>query len=79
MFKRILEIKDAVVSTLAILQCSKFNIIYDYIDKYQDIQNTFTDYGYNIYKYEYYNNCINIVSKLEHLDENLYFDFNMIV
>lgn len=62
-----------------LILCAKFNIIYNNIDKYHDIQSTLTEYGYNIYKYEYYYSFINIVSKLEHPDKNLDFDFNMIV
>jgi len=35
--------------------------------------------GYHIYKHEYYNNFLAIVSKLENLEKHLYFYFNMIV
>jgi len=43
------------------------------------MQSTLTEYGYQIYKYEYYYDFINIVSKLEHLENHLDFDYNMIV
>ncbi|KAF0751062.1 hypothetical protein FWK35_00016221 [Aphis craccivora] len=34
------------------IQCAKFNVIYNHIHKYHDMQCTFTEYGYQIYKYE---------------------------
>lgn len=40
---------------------------------------TLTEYGYQIFKYEYYYDFLNIVTKLENLENYLEFDFNMIM
>lgn len=59
--------------------CAKFNIIYSHIDKFYDINDTFTEFGYLIYKYELFNDFRNIISKLENTDKHFNFDLNMIV
>lgn len=63
----------------SIIMCAKFNILYKYIDSFYDINSVFTDDGYRIYKYEFYYNFREVISKLEKIERHLYFDFDMIV
>ncbi|KAL4125899.1 hypothetical protein QTP88_010136 [Uroleucon formosanum] len=61
------------------IMCAKFNILYKYIDSFYDINSVFTDDGYRIYKYKFYYNFREVISKLEKIERHLYFDFDMIV
>lgn len=61
------------------LICAKFNIIYQRIDIFCNENYVLSEGGYFIYKFEYFQNFKLIVSKLENLEENKYFDIDMIV
>lgn len=61
------------------LICAKFNIIYQHIDVFFNENDVLTEGGYFIYKTEYFQNFKLIVHKLEKLENNKYFDIEMIV
>jgi len=58
---------------------AKFNIVYQHIDIFYYEKDVFTEGGYFIYKNEYFQNFKLIVSKLESLEQNKYFEIDMIV
>lgn len=55
------------------LICAKFNIVYQHIDIFYNEKDVSSG-GYFIYKNEYFQNFKLIVSKLESLEQNKYFE-----
>jgi len=49
------------------------------MEQFYNVNDVLTDDGYIIYKYEFYYNFRNIVTKLENVQNHMYFDLNMIV
>jgi hypothetical protein len=58
--------------------CAQFNIVNQHIDKFYDLNDALTEGGYSIYRNEYFYNFRHIVSKLEDLEKNKYFNIDMI-
>jgi len=61
------------------LLCIQFNIVYQYIGPFYEIYDALTENGYTIYHNEFFHNFRMMVSKLEHLEKNKYFEIDMIV
>ncbi|KAF0721907.1 Uncharacterized protein FWK35_00025870, partial [Aphis craccivora] len=59
--------------------CIQFNIVYQHIGPFYEVNDALTEDGYSVYRKELFHNFRMMVSKLEDLEKNKYFDIDMIV